>query len=179
MPLLGEIRLFPYSHPPQGWIRCDGSLLPIQNFQALFDLLGTTYGGNGSTTFGIPDLRARSPVGHGAPPFIEGKRGGSETHVLTQEQMPAHRHVLQARNANATEKPPTDNWMAVASTPLFRREVEDKQNPPVKMHPQSITEMGGDQPHNNMQPYLVLNFCIAITGTYPPRSVSSAAGEPQ
>lgn len=178
MPMIGDIRLFPSRDPPQGWLRCDGSQLPIQQFQALFHLIGTTYGGNGTTNFALPDLRSRTPVGQWADTFKEGSKGGSESHVLTLEQMPAHRHGLLARATPATAFPPKNGWMATtpADKPLFRRIPNSEIADLGALHEKSISEAGDNQAHDNMQPFLVLSFCIAITGYLPPQPKASQTG---
>lgn len=178
MPMIGDIRLFPSRDPPQGWLRCDGNVLPIQQFQALFQLIGNTYGGDGKTNFALPDLRSRTPVGRSGEPFKEGSKGGSESHVLTSAQMPVHRHGLLARATPATAFPPKNGWMATtpADKPLFRRIPDSDIASLVALHEKSISEAGGGQAHDNMQPFLVLSFCIAITGYFPPATKAAQTG---
>lgn len=178
MPTIGDIRIFPYVHPPRDWIRCDGALLPITQFQALFNLIGVTYGGDGKTNFKVPDLRSRTPAGRLAEPFKQGSAGGSETHALSLSQMPAHAHGLRARTVPATAFPPKNGWMATtpADKALFRRNPNATIDSPATLHENSIGEAGSGQGHDNMQPFLVLSVCIAVHGTYPPVSAEAHTG---
>jgi microcystin-dependent protein len=164
-PFLGEIRLFSGNFPPRGWALCDGSLLPINQNQALYSLLGTTYGGNGQTTFALPDLRGRVPV-HPGNGVTLGQNSGEEAHTLTEAEMPLHTHTVSGSNSTGTSRNPDGgSWAITGETTLAYN-----QTPNVGMNRQSLSEAGGSQPHTNMQPYIVLNFCIAIEGIYPSRN---------
>jgi microcystin-dependent protein len=158
-PFLGEIRFFSFNFPPKGWALCAGQLLPINQNQALFSLLGTTYGGDGRTTFALPDLRDRAPA-HMGDGFVMGERGGETTHTLTQSEMPAHTHVLASRAA-ASSPSPANGLPAPSTQPAYG------STPNVSMAPAMVANVGGSQPHPNMPPYLVLEFGIALEGIFP------------
>lgn len=158
-PFLSEIRIMSFNFAPKGWALCNGQLLPINQNQALFSLLGTTYGGNGQTNFALPNLQGRLPIHFGAG-HILGERGGASSQTLSLQEMPGHTHTLTANNSNATTTEPTNN--VFASTPVYHAPTNL-----VSLNPQSVTSVGGSQAHNNMQPYLVLNFCIALQGIFP------------
>jgi microcystin-dependent protein len=161
---LGEIRLMAFNVVPQGWALCNGQLLPINQNQALFSLLGTTYGGNGQTTFALPDLRGHVPVHTGN--LTLGERGGEENHTLSTSEMPAHQHALMASEAAGNAPLPQGNVLARRTDPLYMPAVGAKQ----VLHPGTVAAVGGSQPHTNMQPYLTLNFCIALQGVFPSRN---------
>ncbi len=150
---------------------CDGQLLPIAQNTALFSLIGTYYGGDGRTTFALPNLAGRVPVHAGAGPGLTervvGETGGSETVALAPSQLPAHSHNLLFANAPADSTQPTGRALAVAGRDAF---VKPGSKTPASMHPQSLGPAGGGAPHNNLQPYLALNFIIALQGIFPPRS---------
>jgi microcystin-dependent protein len=158
---MGEIKIISWNFSPKGWAFCNGQFLPINQNQALFSLLGTMYGGNGQTTFALPDFRGRVPIHMGAG-FTEGQAGGQEFHTVTQSEMPTHNHFLQAQPAAATVPDPTGNFLAdialKAYGPLANLST---------LLPGSITNVGGSQPHENRQPFLVLNFIIALQGAFP------------
>ena len=157
---LGEIKIISFNFAPKGWALCNGQLMQIQQNQALFSLLGTTYGGNGQTTFALPDLRGRAPVHMGAG-LEEGQVMGEENHSLTISEMPAHNHPVSAASAAPDQGLPTGNeWASLASG-------YNTANPNTTLAPSAITNSGGSQPHSNMQPYLVLNFVIALQGIFP------------
>ena len=160
-PYLSEIRIFSFNFPPQGWAFCNGQLLPINQNQALFSLLGTTYGGDGQVNFALPDLRGRAPIHHGSS-FNLGQRGGEEAHTITMSEMAAHTHQTRASANNATVAPPTNNFWAsnTGFTPYGA-------TGNVAMSPTCISNVGGSQPHDNKSPLLVLNFCIALQGAFP------------
>ncbi|HMM66071.1 MAG TPA: tail fiber protein [Dokdonella sp.] len=171
-PFVAEIRIFPFNFAPRGWAWCDGQLLPISQNTALFSLLGTTYGGNGASNFALPNLQGRAPMHPGQGPGLSlhdlGENGGSETVTLLESEMPAHAHALSAQAVPADSPNPQSAVHArvIGATPY---------RPPagaalVAMSDQALAPIGGDQPHNNMQPYLTLNFNIALQGVYPPRS---------
>ncbi len=166
-PLLGTIIMFAGNFAPRGWAFCQGQLLPISQNTALFSLLGTTYGGDGRTTFGLPDLRGRVPLGEGAGPGLTprtlGQKGGAESVTLTTAQMPSHAHALQANREDQTSKDPLNNY-------LSKIEIYTNAAPDTALGTQSITTTGGSQPHENMQPFLGINFIIALEGVFPSRS---------
>jgi microcystin-dependent protein len=164
-PFLAEIRMFSFNFPPKGWGLCNGQLLPINQNQALFSLLGTTYGGNGVTTFALPDLRGRAPI-HFDGNHVEGALAGQEAHTLISAELAAHTHSLNATNDTANQTSPGNNALA---NPLPERPYQALSNP-TTLNPQAISNVGGGQPHNNMQPYLVINFCIALVGIFPSRN---------
>ena len=163
-PFLAEIRILSFGFAPQGWALCNGQLLPINQNQALFSLLGTTYGGNGQTTFALPDLRGRAPVHVGS--HLLGESGGEEQHTLTSNETPDHDHALVASSATGDSALPGGNLLA--------RRLDQPYLPPPPapqpMHPSSIAVVGGGQPHANTQPYLTLVFCIALAGIFPSRN---------
>jgi microcystin-dependent protein len=170
-PFVAEIRIFPFNFAPKGWAFCDGQLLPISQNTALFSLLGTFYGGDGKSTFALPNLQGSAPMHPGQGPGLSlhdlGESGGSDTVTLLATEMPAHSHGLMADSVPGTKSQPTDNALARASgaTPYIAA-----GGATVAMSDSTIAPVGGDQPHNNMQPYLTLNFCIALQGIYPPRT---------
>lgn len=168
-PFVAEIRIFAGNFAPTGWAACDGQLMPISQNTALFSLLGTTYGGDGRSTFALPDLQGRAPMqpgqGPGRPDRQLGESGGADSVTLGDVAMPAHTHAFFASSAVAATKDPQGN--------LFARSNEDayaQSGTLFTMSTQVLSESGGGQPHNNLQPYLVLNFIIALQGVFPPRS---------
>lgn len=161
-PFVGEIKLLSYPFAPRGWAFCDGQLLPINQNQALFSILGTTYGGDGRTTFALPDLRGRAPV-HVGSSITLGQSGGEEHHTLTINEMPQHTHFAKATNNPATTKIATGNVWGTTNTNMYAQQAN------TTMSAEALTNSGGSQPHNNMQPFTVLNYCIAIYGIYPSR----------
>jgi microcystin-dependent protein len=159
-PFLSEIRIFSFGIVPRGWALCNGQLLPINQNQALFSLLGTTYGGDGRVNFALPDLRARVPI-HSGPGHILGERAGQEAHALTIAETPVHRHALQASTENADSPDPAAHHFAAAN---------NRYHAPadlVPLEPSSVSTTGASQAHENRQPFLVLSFCIALTGVFP------------
>ena len=166
-PFLSEIRIFSFNFAPQGWAKCNGQLLPINQNQALFALLGITYGGNGQTNFALPDLRDRVPIHFGAG-FDLGQRAGEASHTVTISEMPQHNHPVNAvsppDSTNNTNLP-GGNFLS-NSAPA---EIYSSAGAPglVAMIPGTVTNVGGSQPHQNMQPFLTLNFCIALQGIFP------------
>lgn len=174
---VAEIRVFPFNFAPSGWAFCNGQLLPISQNTALFSLLGTTYGGDGRSTFALPNLQGTIAVQSGQGPGLQlwdlGQTEGSTTVTLLQSEMPAHNHALQALNANATVADPLGASIARGrySTGSQSGAVAFYQTaaPNVTMSPQALSITGGSLPHNNVMPSLTLNFCIALQGIFPPR----------
>jgi microcystin-dependent protein len=165
-PFIGEIRLVPFNFAPRGWAICDGQLLPINQNQALFALLGTEYGGDGRTTFALPDLRGRVALGAGQAPggssYPLGATGGLETVALTTLQLPGHTHAVHASNAAATTKNPATAYPAGGGAYAAQRNV--------RMKATMIGQTGGGGRHENRQPYLSLNYIIALQGIFPAHS---------
>ena len=160
-PFLSEIRLMSFVFAPKGWALCNGQLLPINQNQALFSLLGTTFGGDGRVNFALPDLRGRTPIHVGSGHTL-GERGGEQAHTLTVGEMPAHIHGLNASTtASGGTDNPTGNFLGSASN-LYHTPASL-----TPMNPGTITNTGGSQAHQNMQPFLTLNFCIALQGIFP------------
>lgn len=170
-PFVAEIRIFPFNFAPKGWAWCDGQLLPLSQNTALFSLLGTTYGGNGKSNFALPDLQGRAPMHPGQGPGLSlhdlGETGGSETVTLLESEIPAHSHGLMASGVTGNRTTPVANSIArvAGATPYL----PPAGAPLVSMAPEALAPAGGDQPHNNMQPYLTFYFCIALQGVFPPR----------
>lgn len=168
-PMIGEVQWFAGNFAPRGWALCDGQLLSIAQNTALFSILGTTYGGDGRTTFGLPDVRGRVIIHAGHGPGLSdyrlGQKGGSETETLTANQMPSHTHTLRGSSGSATSADPTGNVLASTGR---TRVYADSAN--VNMDASAIANNGGSQPHNNIQPYTVLNCIIALQGIYPSRN---------
>jgi microcystin-dependent protein len=160
-PFLAEIKIVSFNFAPPGWALCNGQSLPINQNQALFSLLGTTYGGNGQTTFALPDLRSRVPV-HFGDGVDQGVEGGEETHTLTQAEMPEHTHLWQTTTGNGTTAVPGNTAVLAA----FNNGYNAGGSP---VSPPLLSNFGGSQAHPNMQPYLVLNFIIALQGIFPSR----------
>jgi len=159
-PYMGEIRVFPFEFAPKGWALCNGQLLPINQNQALFALLGTRYGGNGITTFALPDFRGRTPI-HWGNGHVPGERDGEDTHTLSIMEMGAHTHPVLGTRAKGVSADPSDRLWAAQSANAYGTE------PDSAMAPGLVTNVGGSQPHENMQPYLTLSFCIALQGYFP------------
>ena len=160
-PFLAEIRLMSFVFAPKGWALCNGQLLPINQNQALFSLLGTTYGGDGRVSFALPDLRGRVPIEVGSGHTL-GERGGEQAHTLSIAEMPTHMHVLQASSSSGNTPVPTG--AVLADTPS---QVYAPATNLTSLRPDSLTNVGGSQAHPNMQPYLTLSFCIALQGIFP------------
>jgi microcystin-dependent protein len=169
-PFLGEIRIISWNFSPKGWSFCNGQLLPINQNQALFSILGTTYGGNGQTTFALPDFRGRAPI-HTGQGLILGQAAGQEFHTLAQSEMPAHNHFVSASTAQADStfvevtSPASKNVFATVAGGIYGGVANL-----TAMNPATISNVGGSQPHENRQPYLVLNIIIALQGTFPSRN---------
>lgn len=168
-PFVAEIRIFPFNFAPKGWAWCDGQLLPLSQNTALFSLLGTTYGGNGKSNFGLPDLQGRAPMHPGQGPGLSlhdlGETGGSETVTLLESEIPAHSHSVSGSLLPADSPNPTGAFMAVPANDNIYANAANL----VSMAPEALPPAGGDQPHNNLQPYLTFYFCIALQGVFPPR----------
>jgi microcystin-dependent protein len=169
-PFLSEIRIMSFNFAPRGWAQCNGQLLPINQNQALFSLLGTTYGGDGRVNFALPDLRGRTPIHDGGGHTL-GEKGGEQAHTLSLSEMPTHTHVLSGTSANANGIVPSNSTVlakgttAVGNNPInyYSTNVSNV----VAMLPASVTNVGGSQAHLNMQPFLALTFCIALQGIFP------------
>jgi microcystin-dependent protein len=172
-PFLGEIKIISWNYAPKGWALCNGQFLPINQNQALFSLLGTSFGGNGQTTFALPDFRGRAGLHQGAG-FIIGQAGGQEFHTVTQSEMAAHNHFLQASTTDADSTnirtPPPALTPNILSRNQGNMYAPNTSGGPVAMQPATVSNVGGSQPHENRQPYLVLNFIIALVGIFPSRN---------
>jgi microcystin-dependent protein len=169
-PFVAEIRIFPFNFAPKGWAWCDGQLLPLSQNTALFSLLGTTYGGDGKSNFALPDLQGRAPMHPGQGPGLSlhdlGETGGSETVSLLQSEIPSHSHGVMVSSQQALENIPAgQNAAAGDGVNLYAPSSNF-----AAMSDQALAPAGGDQPHNNLQPYLTFYFCIALQGVFPPRS---------
>ena len=165
-PFIGEIRMMAFTFAPKGWAQCNGQLLPINQNQALFSLLGTMYGGNGQTTFGLPDLRGRTPI-HTDSGFTQGERSGAEAQTLTLSQMPAHSHFVRGITAGPTggnAPGPTKTLSATSTGQLYGPTAH------AQMSPAMIGNAGGSQPHTNIMPSVVIGICIALIGIWPSRN---------
>src|ERR1051325_331912 len=161
-PFLSEIRIMSFAYAPKSWAQCNGQFLPINQNQALFSLLGTRYGGNGQTTFALPDLRGRTPI-HTSDSHTLGEAGGEQAHALTISELPTHVHTANATNNGGTTNTVAGNVLAnIAPNELYVG-----ASSLVALNPTTISNTGGSQAHQNMQPYLVLNFCIALQGIFP------------
>lgn len=171
---MGQVMPVAFPFAPKGLAQCDGQILPIAQNQALFSLLGTVYGGNGTTTFALPDLRGRVPVGFGpsldpnwqASPYALGEKGGTENVTLTTAQLPSHVHQCAGTNAQSGQRSPANALYATNSAPIYG----PAGTAEVTLATASIAPVGGNQAHPNMQPYAAINFCIALTGIFPSRT---------
>jgi microcystin-dependent protein len=161
-PFLSEIRIMSFDFPPKGWAECNAQLMPINQNQALFSLLGTTYGGDGRVTFGLPDLRARTPIHEGSG-HTRGEKGGEAAHTLSIAELPTHTHVANANNVVPTAGAPSGRMLSQSSGSNLYGTPSNLQ----AMAANSIGNTGGSQAHLNMQPFLALNFCIALQGIFP------------
>ncbi len=158
-PFLSEIRPFSFNFAPKGWALCNGQLLPINQNQALFSLMGTMYGGNGQTTFALPDLRARIPIGAG-PGYALGQQGGENAHTVNISELPTHTHQVTVSSASGTTPTPAGSFLAAAANVYGDPSVSAVAVP-------VVTSTGGSQAHENRQPFLVVNYCIALQGEFP------------
>ena len=165
-PYVGEIRMVGFNFVPLGWASCDGSLLPISQYDVLFNLIGTTYGGDGQTTFALPNLAGRLPIhmgtGNGLSTRIIGELAGSEAVTLINNQMPQHSHVPQAQSANGASNTPQNDIWASSTAAIYSTD-----QPNVPMRPGLVNSAGGNQPHENMMPFLAINFIISLYGIFP------------
>jgi microcystin-dependent protein len=172
-PFVAEIRVFGFNFPPKGWAFCDGQLLPLSQNTALFSLLGTMYGGDGKSTFALPDLQGQAAIqqGHGAgmeQEYFQGEPGGTATVTLLESEIPLHTHQAKATTEPAEFQAPAADRALARSAPGFAYQSNTSANL-VPMNPQAATVVGASFPHNNMPPTLVLNFCIALQGVFPQR----------
>ena len=161
-PFLSEIRIFSFGFAPKGWARCEGQLLPINQNQALFSLLGTTYGGDGRVNFGLPNLQGNVPI-HTGQGFTLGEKGGEQAHTLSIAEIPTHTHVAEATSTNGGVIIPTGNLLAGGTPQLYHAPDGNL----AALNPGTIGNTGGSQAHLNMQPFLILCFCIALQGIFP------------
>lgn len=168
-PYIGQISMAGFNFAPRGWALCNGQILSIAQNTALFSLLGTQFGGNGQTTFGLPDLRGRVPMhqgqGPGLTPRTMGELSGSETVTLIQSEMPQHNHLVNITSADSTAKNPTNNILGGTASPIYAVAPNGSY-----MNTQTLTLTGGNQPHNNIQPFQVISFIIALEGIFPSRN---------
>jgi microcystin-dependent protein len=160
-PFLGEIRMMSFTFAPRGWALCNGTLLPINQNQALFSLLGTTFGGDGRQTFGLPNLQGRTPI-HIGNGYAIGQNGGEVSHTLASTEVPGHGHTAQASGATGSAVSPVGGLLATRPAQAYHAPTN-----PVSMLNGSLSNAGGGQPHQNMQPYLTVSFCIALQGIFP------------
>lgn len=169
-PFLAEVRIVGFNFAPRGWAFCDGQILPINQNQSLYSLLGTTYGGDGRTTFALPDLRGRTPIhvgrSDGGEHHSEGSKTGEETHTLSANEMPQHDHRLKASNAVGNRSNPSGSILARGPADIYGPVAGATGD----MAAGTVTNVGGSQAHNNMMPYLALNYCIALQGLFPSRN---------
>ena len=159
-PFLSEIRLFSFTYAPQGWAQCNGQFMAINQNQALFALLGTTFGGNGQTTFALPDLRGRVPM-HAGNGHILGERAGEEAHTVTATELPFHTHIVEGATSQPTAAVAAGNLWAAQTANAYATA------PNSTLNAACVTPVGGSQPHENRQPFTVLNYCIALQGIFP------------
>jgi microcystin-dependent protein len=184
-PFIGEIALFPISFAPSGWADCDGRILAISQYNSLYTLIGTAYGGNGTSNFGLPDLRGRAMVCfgpmQGGEVYVIGRLEGAEAVVLTEETTPQHTHRMGATSVSGQSNDPTGHLLAKAGAGLLAETFQgliyntNQPGPGVQLSTNSVAPVGGQLAHNNMQPSLVLRYCIALQGIYPPRSATQAS----
>jgi microcystin-dependent protein len=169
-PFVAEVRIFPFNFAPRGWAFCNGQLMPISQNTALFSLLGTTYGGDGRSTFGLPNLQGNAPMHPGQGPGLSlhdlGETGGFKYVTLLESEIPSHSHTIQVSSLNSQSLTPSGTATGRGNpTPIYATTFTQ-----ATMAANAVSPSGGSQPHNNMQPYIVLNFCIAMQGVFPPRS---------
>lgn len=173
-PFVAEIRIFPFNFPPKGWAFCDGQILPLSQNTALFSLLGTTYGGDGKSNFALPNMQGCAPMHPGQGPGLSlhdlGELGGSDTVALLESEIPAHTHAVMANNLFDGTAPSPDPTLCYAKASTGTPYSNSTTTNVVAFNSNAIAPAGGDLPHNNLMPYLTLNFCIALQGVYPPRT---------
>ena len=162
-PFLAEVRVFGFNFPPRGWAQCDGQILPINQNQSLYSLLGTTYGGDGRTSFALPELRGRTPIHEGTGHSL-GHKAGEETHQLSTSEIPTHQHTMKGSSSRGNNPMPTNNVLASVNNGY-----RDPGNL-TGLRSGTVTNVGGGQAHENMQPFLAVNFCIALQGVFPSRN---------
>jgi microcystin-dependent protein len=160
-PFLSEIRMYSFAFAPKGWAQCNGQFLPINQNQALFSLLGTTYGGDGRTNFALPDFRGRVPIHEGAG-FTLGQKAGEQTHTLSLAEMPTHNHLVTVNSGNADQAIPAARFFGASPNTPYHAATGNLTSLPTAINP-----VGGSQAHENMQPYLTISFCIALQGIFP------------
>jgi microcystin-dependent protein len=172
-PFVAEIRIFPFNFPPKGWAFCDGQILPLSQNTALFSLLGTTYGGDGKSNFALPNMQGNAPMHPGQGPGLSlhdlGETGGSDTVTLLESEIPSHSHSVEASTTSAASPTPGPTVTLGKANGITAYSTITNANI-VSMSDNTVAPAGGDQPHNNLMPYLTLNFCIALQGVYPPRT---------
>lgn len=172
-PFLAEIRIFPFNFPPKGWAFCDGQILPLSQNTALFSLLGTVYGGDGKSNFALPNMQGNAPMHPGQGPGLSlhdlGETGGSDTVTLLESEIPSHNHALMVQPLMATTQTPGPNKSLARARTVNAYSTVTTSNL-TQMSASAVAPSGGAQPHNNLMPYLTLNFCIALQGVYPPRT---------
>jgi microcystin-dependent protein len=173
-PFLAEVRILPFNFPPRGWAFCDGQILPLSQNTALFSLLGTTYGGDGKSNFALPNMQGNAPMHPGQGPGLSlhdlGETGGSDTVELILTEMPSHSHTVMANDLFTGTVPTPDPSLCYAKASTGTPYSDSTTTNVVQFNFAAITSAGGDQPHNNLMPYLTLNFCIALQGVFPPRT---------
>ena len=171
-PFLAEVRIVGFNFAPRGWAFCDGQILPINQNQSLYSLLGTTYGGDGRTSFALPDLRGRTPIhvgrSNGGAEHLLGQKSGEETHTIAANEMPQHQHTIHGTSSTADQIDPTGRFPAQTPTPVANLYRTDGAT--TSLASTALLNVGGGQAHENMQPFLSLNFCIALQGLFPSRN---------
>ena len=173
-PFVAEIRIFPFNFAPKGWAFCDGQIMPLSQNTALFSLLGTTYGGDGKSNFALPDMQGNAPMHPGQGPGLSlhdlGETGGSETVTLLDSEIPSHIHFMRAHNLDQADHQIPSPTTSIAQSANGSAYQSTTNSNLTQLAAQTIAPAGGNQPHNNLQPYLTLNFCIALQGVFPPRT---------
>ncbi|WP_019962362.1 phage tail protein [Woodsholea maritima] len=168
-PFLAEIRMMGFNFAPRGWAFTDGQILPINQNQSLYSILGTTYGGDGRTTFALPDLRSRTPIHRGEGHSL-GQKSGEETHTLSNNEMPEHTHYVRANSTPANQTQPTSHFLSAPASPGNQPFRDYEAVNATSLRSGTVTNSGGSQAHENMQPYITLTFCIALQGLFPSRN---------
>ncbi len=168
-PFLAEVRMVGFNFAPRGWAFCDGQILPINQNQSLYSLLGTTYGGDGRTSFALPDMRGRTPI-HVGNGHRQGQKSGEETHTLSAAEMPQHDHAMMATDNSATLTDGTGRVLGRTTTDVYSASAPNTDLATTPAGDRAVPNVGGGQAHENMQPYLAVNFCIALQGLFPSRN---------